>query len=108
MAVSQSDIAALRAWAASKSVVKRVWVFGSRVRNTGRPDSDIDVAVEHGAMPGDSDAFTTVIAEAENWRGQLAPMLSARLDLQSHIPGQTVTVQKALDQSSILVFERTT
>lgn len=106
MAVSESDIAAIRAWAASHSVVRRVWVFGSRVRGTERPESDLDIAVEHDAMPGDSDAFTTAISEAENWRMELAPRLSVKLDLQSYIPGLTSTIQAGLDESSLLVYER--
>lgn len=106
MAVRKSDITAIRAWAGSHAVVRRVWVFGSRARGTERPDSDIDVAVEHDAMPGDSDAFTTAIYEADAWRDELAPHLSAPLDLESYIPGLTTTIQAGLDESSVLVYER--
>jgi predicted nucleotidyltransferase len=105
VAVPESDIAAIRAWAAAHPVVRRVWVFGRRARGTERPDSDIDVAVEHDAMPGDSDAFTTAICEAEAWRRELAPHLSAPLDLESYIPGITTTVQAGLNESSVLVYE---
>ena len=87
-------------------MVRRVWVFGSRARGAERPDSDIDVAVEHDAMPGDSDAFTTAICEAETWHNELAPHLSAPLDLESYISGITTTVQAGLDASSVLVYER--
>jgi uncharacterized protein len=76
------------------------------VRGTERPDSDLDVAVEHDAMPGDSDAFTTAIGEADNWRNELGPCVSAPLDLQSYIPGLTPTIQAGLDKSSLLVYER--
>lgn len=75
---------------------RRVWVFGSRVRGTERPDSDLDVAVEHDAMPRDSDAFTTAIGEADNWRNELGPCVSAPLDPQSYIPGLTPTIQTGL------------
>jgi hypothetical protein len=76
------------------------------VRGTAGADSDLDVAVEHDAMPGDSDPFTTATNEAHKWRQQLAPSLSARLDLQSYIPGMSHTIQAGLNESSLLVYER--
>jgi len=39
---------ALADWAADKSVT--VFLFGSRVRGDHRPDSDVDVFVQFGAM----------------------------------------------------------
>ena len=107
MAVAQSDIDAIRAWAVSYSIVRRVWVFGSRVRGTERPDSDLDVAVEHDALAGDSDASTTWIYKAQDWRDELGRSLSVRLDLQPYIPGQSSTLQAGLDESSYVVYERT-
>jgi predicted nucleotidyltransferase len=104
--VSISDITALNAWASSRPAVRRVWVFGSRARGQERPDSDIDVAVEHDALPGDADAFTTAMFELDTWRKELAPRLSAPLDLQSYIPGITPTIQAGLDESSVLVYDR--
>ena len=106
MPVGQADINVIRRWAALHPIIRRVWVFGSRVRGTERPDSDIDVAIEHGSMPGDSSPFATWIGEAQTWRDELSPLLSATLDLQSYIPGESPTTQAGLDESSYLVYER--
>lgn len=100
------DIAALQLWAASKAVVRRVWIFGSRARGTHRPDSDLDVAIEHDALPGDSSPFTTWICEAEKWRAELAAHMSVPLDLQSYVHGQTPVIQAGLDSGSQLIYER--
>lgn len=106
VALNPADLDAIRTWAASNPVIHRVWVFGSRVRGTERPDSDLDVAVEHGALPGDSGPFTTWISEAERWRKVLNASLSVPLDLQSYIRGESHTIQAGLDESSVLVYER--
>jgi predicted nucleotidyltransferase len=102
--VPQSDIDAIRAWADSKAIVSRVWVFGSRARGTNRTDSDLDVAVEHGALPGDSSPLTTSIGELDGWSRELQPKLSLSLDLESYIPGVTPTIEKALAESSVLIY----
>ncbi len=57
-------------------------------------------------MPGDSDAVSTAISETDTWRNELAPHLSAPLDLQPYIPGITTTIQAGLEESSELVYER--
>lgn len=37
---------AIERWAMSFPAIHRVWLYGSRVKGTARPDSDLDVAVE--------------------------------------------------------------
>lgn len=107
MAVSHTDLDAIRSWAASHPIIRRVWVFGSRVRGAGRPDSDLDVAVEHDALPIDSSVSATWINEAPIWRGELGPMLSVPLHLHPYIPGESPAIQAGLSESSFLAYERT-
>ena len=106
MAVDQSDIEAIRSWAASEPLVRRVWVYGSRVRGTECPDSDIDIAIEHDARPGDSGPLATSLFELNSWHDQLSPKLGVKLHLESYIPGVTTTIQAGLDESSVLIYER--
>ncbi|MCK9419819.1 MAG: nucleotidyltransferase domain-containing protein [Nitrospirae bacterium] len=101
-----ADIEAIRTWAKSQPIVKRVWLFGSRIRGNERPDSDLDIAVEHDCLPGDSDAFTTAIFEKNNWHLQLQPLVSLIIDLQSYISGMTPIVEAGLNDSSMLIYER--
>lgn len=102
----EHDIAVIQQWASSTPIVHRVWIFGSRVRGTNSPESDLDVTVEHGALPGDSDVYTTGLCEPENWRAQLQPLVRLRLDAQSYVPGDTVVVEAGLHKSSQLIYER--
>lgn len=85
--VPTRDIEEIQAWAKSVPVINRVWIFGSRARGTETPESDLDIAIEHGILPGDTDVFTTAIGESENWRRALQARVSLKLDLQSYIPG---------------------
>lgn len=39
-----------RAWAEGKANVRRLWIYGSRLRGTQREDSDLDVAIEIDAI----------------------------------------------------------
>ena len=66
----------LSEWAINKPEIKRVYLFGSRVRGDFTESSDLDVAIELDALPGDSSAMTTFTAEVGGWRS----------DLQGHIP----------------------
>ncbi len=106
MTVPDSDIDTIKSWAESQPIITRVWLLGSRVSGRERPDSDLDIAVEHDAQATDSDPFTTAICEMENWRAQLQAHISLTIDLQSYIPGKTPTVEAGLKKSSRLIYER--
>ena len=106
MDVPQKDLEEIIAWLDTHDVFERAWIFGSRAMGDSRPDSDLDLAIQHGAMRGDSNAFTTSIAEAKNWRAELQPRISLELDLQSYIPGDTEVVEQGLKRCSVLIWER--
>lgn len=106
MDIPESDIRAIKKWAASNPLIIRAWVFGSRVKGTNRKDSDLDVAIEHGVMKGDSNAFTTAIAEKDKWKKQLEAMISLTLDLQSYLPGKTIRIESAISDASVLIYEK--
>ena len=36
----------LRVWAQGHPNIRRVWLYGSRVKGTQRPDSDLDIAID--------------------------------------------------------------
>jgi predicted nucleotidyltransferase len=78
------DIEIIRSWAERKAIVKRVWLYGSRVRGNHNPDSDLDVAIEHDTAPGDSNAFTTAICERKKWIDELQPTTIHELDIYSY------------------------
>jgi predicted nucleotidyltransferase len=51
--------AAVAKWASSEPLIRKAYLFGSRVRGAHKPDSDLDVAVEIFTLQGDSSPFTT-------------------------------------------------
>lgn len=100
-------IAFLQGWAGQHYFVRRLLLFGSRIRGTQRPDSDFDVAVEFDPVGLDSDCLTTWICEAKKWRKQLQPHLPWTLHLEWHDPGGgTPTISAGLKESSLLIYER--
>src|SRR3569833_791953 len=101
--IPPEDVEAIQHWAALNPVIKRVWIFGSRARGTARPDSDLDIAVEHDSLPGDSNANTTAIGEAENRRHQLQTRVGLTVDLETKQPSNTQTKEAALNESSVLI-----
>ena len=62
-------------WAKGKPLVKRVYLFGSRVRGDHGAKSDIDIAVEldPSAFQGsdESGGLATWMFETKGWRGEL-------------------------------------
>jgi len=95
----------VRQWAASNPAVRRVWLFGSRVRGTHSVESDLDIAVEVSALPGDEDAFTTWVAESGSWQRQLSTLLPWRAHLSRYEGTATSEVSEGI-RDGVLVYER--
>lgn len=106
--VSATDLQTLLDWAQSNECIRRVWVLGSRVRGEGRPDSDLDVAVEMDAIGRDEQAQTGWMELSPRWRAELGKGLSAPLDLEwigevgAHLP----KLLSYLARSSVLIYQR--
>lgn len=100
----------LSTWAVKKPLVNRLWLFGSRVRGDHRPDSDVDVAIELDMAVAkgadESGGIATWAFDAKPWQPELELLLSKVVDLQRYKAGETNIIQAGLDQSSILVYEK--
>ncbi|NGM78791.1 nucleotidyltransferase family protein [Burkholderia multivorans] len=93
-------------WAASQPLIRKVWLFGSRVRGTERPDSDIDVAVEVRRLPGDSSEWTTFACERERLSAALQTLFPLPVQLEWYGGAdETPTVHAGLQESSMMVYE---
>jgi predicted nucleotidyltransferase len=92
-------------WATTKPFIRRLWIFGSRARGQGRPDSDLNVAVEIDPVGTDENAYTSFVHDAGNWRAELQPLLTYNLHLkwydQSNQP-----VWNGVNSDGIPVYER--
>jgi predicted nucleotidyltransferase len=95
-------------WAETEPLVQKVWLFGSRVRGTERPDSDIDIAIEIQKLPNDSCAWTTFVYEKERLKAAIQARLPMPVQLEWYGgPIETPTIHAGLQESSIVVYEVT-
>lgn len=94
------DAAVLIRWASQTPEVTRLWLFGSRIRGTHRPGSDLDVAVEYVGNPND------VGAQLDKWREALKGKTRLRHHLETYRPGVNTRIQGALAACSLLIYER--
>lgn len=104
---SLSEIVAL--WAESQLIVKRAYLFGSRVRGTNTCASDLDVAVELIPKPGDSGPLTTWIAEAAGLRSSISSFIpvTVTVDLQWYGGAmETPIIHAGLEAGSRVAYER--
>jgi predicted nucleotidyltransferase len=99
----EHDLNVLRAWAEKDAVVLRLWLYGSRARGNHRPDSDLDIAIEHTTARGDADVFTTALCTVPEWAEQLQSRMRLQLHLQSR--HETEIVERGVRDCSQLIYE---
>lgn len=98
--------AAVAKWAGTQPLVRKAYLFGSRVRRTHRPDSDLDVAVEIFTLPGDSSPFITWTGEAQRLKTSIAGVVPVAIDLEWYGDEvETPRIHAALEQSSVVVYD---
>ena len=97
-------------WARCQPIVRRVWLFGSRVRDDFREDSDLDIAVELDVTAGEGIDGSAGIAlwmfDTESWREELQILSPYKVQLEQYLQGQTPTIETALNRSSRLIYEK--
>lgn len=97
----------LVSWATRHLSIKRVYVYGSRVRGQYRIDSDLDVAIEITPNPRDENALATWLSEKRLLSQELAPLLPWPLHLEWFDPNSlTPTVAAKMARGKYLVFDR--
>ena len=95
--------AAVRDWARKKEDLQCVWFFGSRVKGSHRPDSDLDIALGFGL--DDNESFNLWWDLSARWKEELALIVPHKVQLEL-LDGQTPRVRTFVREASILVFER--
>ena len=101
-------IPVIQQWAGSQSYIKRVWVFGSRLKGTHKPDSDLDIAVEVQWVDGIGERgndFSVWFAAKELIGDSLHALVPMDVDLQWY-GGRTATdkMHKYLNESSMVIY----
>ena len=69
-------------WVVNKPYINQIYFFGSHVTGisskTGLPptsESDLDVAIDYDAMPGDESSFVTWVGQFKKWEEELEGLL---------------------------------
>ena len=100
----------IAAWAEKKPLVKRVWLFGSRVRQDFRPDSDLDVAIELDVDAADgsdeSGGMALWMFDTDGWKEELQAISPYVIQLEQYLGDRTPTIKAALERSSRLVYQK--
>lgn len=97
--------AAVAKWSSTQPLIRKAYLFGSRVRGTHRPDSDLDVAVEVFTLPGDSCPLATWIGESHRLEASIAGIVPVLIDLEWYGgEAETPVIHKALKRSSLVVY----
>ena len=100
----------IAAWAGRKPLIKRVFIFGSRVRGDHRNDSDLDVAIEldltEYQASDESGGWATWMFETNEWKSELQVLIPYEIHLQQFCGDQTPTIRDGLNRSSKLVCEK--
>lgn len=90
-------------WANHQRLIRRIFFFGSRVRNEHRPDSDLDIAIEL-IYPNPDISAAHWAFESDAWVLTLSTMLPWELDMQCFNSQGTPTIAQGISRSSILVY----
>jgi hypothetical protein len=91
----------LRAWAITQAPIKRLWIYGSRLRGTQRHDSNLDIAIELYSRPTDEVRGEYFNEALPAWRKDLCLIMPFAPNIQMY-----AAVWASVNSSSMLVFER--
>lgn len=98
--------AAVGEWARSQPLVRRAYIFGSRVKGTNRPDSDLDVAIELLPLSGEEDSGLTWHREAQRLKDSIAQIIPVVIDLNWYGGAdETPCVHAGLQAGSRVVYD---
>jgi len=98
----------LRLWASEIPHMRRVFIFGSRVKGNYRPDSDLDIAIDFDKSENDTNCLATWIFHKDKWCKEIEALIpNMCIDLEWLDPhGETPIIQASIDQASIIVYKR--
>jgi uncharacterized protein len=89
-------------WAASKHRIRRVWLYGSRVKGTHRTDSDLDVCVQIDPLKTEEEK-ELVQGQQKIWRHELSALCGMKVHLE---PYATEQQKSFIAAGGELVYER--
>jgi predicted nucleotidyltransferase len=104
-----TDEAALKIieWCSDRPHVMNAWFFGSRVKGTHRPDSDLDIVIDFdpswvSALPAHKSEFLQ-----HDLKLDLTMLLGSQVDCHHRAFPPTPTLDKAILEHGMLVYQAT-
>ena len=105
--IASGWIEKIQNWASDTPDVLSVYFFGSRVKGTSRPTSDLDVAVVLARGETENDTFTKWAFQHEDWERELQESINVKLDLQlGNSELSTTVVGPAIEDHGQLIYEK--
>lgn len=107
---SFTTVLGIAEWAAKMPQIRRVFLFGSRVKGTHGPESDLGVAVEvmsirDQPLEMEADSKSVFAEESSSWEAELGELVPFPVDLECYDPeGGTPKIDQALKDASIQVY----
>ena len=92
----------VRKWAEGKPQIFRIHFFGSRIKGTNRPESDLDIAL---AIKPHINGSLLWFEFHEIWLNELNAIIPFDVQLELDEGDKSPTIQSGLNEASHLVYE---
>lgn len=102
----ETSLRAIVDWAESEPRIKKAYLFGSYLKGTATPSSDLDIAVEIHKGPGDTSYSSAFAFDKQDFLKDLEGKVRLKLDLQLYAgESETPNVHQFLSGSSKVIYE---
>lgn len=91
------------AWAESKPQIRRLWLYGSRIKGAPRPDSDLDIAIEILPIRDEQDKEIFIDRTFREWRVELQNLSHFTVHLEPWASEGT-DVAKYVEETGVLIY----
>jgi len=96
----------IQEWAEKHSLIRRIYIFGSRAREDFNEKSDLDIAIEFFKCSRDENLWVTGFFETHELRNGLQKVLpNYKLHLEHFHTTRTPHIEMGVKRSSILIYE---
>ena len=94
----------LKKWCSSKPEIKRLWIYGSRVKGTASGNSDIDIAFQIKLLNNEKEKTEFREKILPEWKNELTSIFPWPIHLEPWANTGT-NVASYVDEGNILVYE---
>jgi predicted nucleotidyltransferase len=98
MDLTEQQVRYIQEWAEGTGVVETVRLYGSRAKDSARPDSDVDLALTVGTG--------NYVRFANEWQKELSDALILKVMLKQYNSPADDTVRRYCDEFSVVLFPK--